>query len=317
VSYLNSSLFEPTELENSTIEISGLRDRYNLPLLSATVLKDANGKRLTGERNTLDYLFAFLDAYDFASEGTEDIQEQQKSIINAAVLGLIFEKINGYKDGSFFTPGFITMYMCRETLRRAVVQKFNDAKGWHCKNLDEVYDKIDDRNEANAVVNSLKICDPAVGSGHFLVSALNEIIAIKADLKILQDLDGKRIKEYRFEVINDELVVTDEDEDTLFEYKPNSRESQRIQQMLFHEKQTIIENCLFGVDINPNSVKICRLRLWIELLKNAYYKTTSGSSGTSNLGGSQVNKKRERLPIFLKCENQKRKSVYLPTWHWN
>jgi type II restriction/modification system DNA methylase subunit YeeA len=207
--------------------------------------------------------------------------------------------------------------MCRETLRRAVVQKFNDAKGWHCKNLDEVYDKIDDRNEANAVVNSLKICDPAVGSGHFLVSALNEIIAIKADLKILQDLDGKRIKEYRFEVINDELVVTDEDEDTLFEYKPNSRESQRIQQMLFHEKQTIIENCLFGVDINPNSVKICRLRLWIELLKNAYYKTTSGSSGTSNLGGSQVNKKRERLPIFLKCENQKRKSVYLPTWHWN
>ena len=42
---------------------------------------------------------------------------------------------------------------------------------------------------------------------------------------------------------------------------------------MFHEKQIIIENCLFGVDINPNSVKICRLRLWIELLKNAYYKT--------------------------------------------
>ncbi len=147
VPYLNSSLFEPTELESDTIEISGLRDRYNLPLLSATVLKDANGKRLTGERNTLDYLFAFLDAYDFASEGTEDIQEQQKSIINAAVLGLILKKINGYKDGSFFTPGFITMYMCRETLRRAVVQKFNDAKGWTCENLDDIYDKIDDHSK--------------------------------------------------------------------------------------------------------------------------------------------------------------------------
>jgi len=46
---------------------------------------------------------------------------------NASVLGLIFEKINGYKDGSFFTPGFITMYMCRETIRKAVVQKFNEA----------------------------------------------------------------------------------------------------------------------------------------------------------------------------------------------
>ena len=48
--------------------------------------------------------------------------------------------------------------------------------------------------------------------------------------------------------------------------------SHRIQKTLFHEKQSLIENSLFGVDINPNSVKICRLRLWIELLKHAYYK---------------------------------------------
>ncbi|WP_391527350.1 Eco57I restriction-modification methylase domain-containing protein [Elizabethkingia anophelis] len=44
-----------------------------------------------------------------------------------------------------------------------------------------------------------------------------------------------------------------------------------MQKAIFHEKETLIENCLFGVDINPNSVNICRLRLWIELLKNAYY----------------------------------------------
>jgi type II restriction/modification system DNA methylase subunit YeeA len=111
-----------------------------------------------------------------------------------------------------------------------------------------------------------------VGSGHFLVSALNEIISIKSDLRILSGRDGKRLKEYRVEVANDELVVTDEEGD-LFEYLPGNNESQRIQEALFHEKQTIIENCLFGVDINPNSVKICRLRLWIELLKNAYYLT--------------------------------------------
>ena len=122
------------------------------------------------------------------------------------------------------------------------------------------------RQQANDIINSLKICDPAVGSGHFLVSALNEMIAIKNDLKILQDRDGKRLKEYHFEVVNDELIVTDEDGE-LFEYNPTNKESQRVQQALFHEKQTIIENCLFGVDINPNSVKICRLRLWIELFE--------------------------------------------------
>lgn len=84
------------------------------------------GKPASGSKDTLAYLFEFLEAYDFSSEGNEDIQEESKSLINASVLGLIFEKINGYKDRSFYTPGFITMYMCRETIRRAVVQKFND-----------------------------------------------------------------------------------------------------------------------------------------------------------------------------------------------
>ena len=271
VPYLNSSLFEPTELEQRTLMVNFLKNEKPLPVISTTVLKNEQGKRRTGSLTTLEYLFSFLDAYDFASEGPEEIQEDNKTLINASVLGLIFEKINGYKDGSFFTPGFVTMHMCRETIRRAVLQKFKEEKGWEVDSIDALYDKIEDRTEANKLVNSIKICDPAVGSGHFLVSALNELIAVKNDLKILQDRTGKRLKEYHVEVVNDELIVTDEDGE-LFEYNPTRKESQRIQETLFHEKQTIIENCLFGVDINPNSVKICRLRLWIELLKSAYYK---------------------------------------------
>jgi hypothetical protein len=181
VPYLNSSLFEPTDIEHSCLFISQLKDG-KLPILSSTVLKDNNGKKYKGEVFTLEYLFKFLDAYDFASEGSEEIQEENKTLINASVLGLIFEKINGYKDGSFFTPGFITMYMCRETIRRVVLQKFKEAKGWECQDLKELYNKIGDLQEANKIVNDLKICDPAVGSGHFLVSALNEIIAIKSEL---------------------------------------------------------------------------------------------------------------------------------------
>jgi hypothetical protein len=290
VPYLNSSLFEPTELEQQTIFISNLKDDKTIPVLASTVLKDQQGKKRTGSLNTLNYLFEFLDAYDFSSEGQEEIQEENKSLINASVLGLIFEKINGYKDGSFFTPGFITMYMSRQTIRKAVVQKFNETKNWNCHDLDELYDRIDDRREANEIVNSLKICDPAVGSGHFLVSALNEMIAIKHDLKILQDRNGRRLKEYQVEVVNDELIVTDE-EGQLFDYNPNSPESQRVQQSLLHEKQSLIENCLFGVDINPNSVKICRLRLWIELLKNAYYKNDTELETLPN------------IDINIKCGN--------------
>jgi hypothetical protein len=290
VPYLNSSLFEPTDSEQVTLFISNLRDDKAIPVISSTVLKDKQGKKLTGELPPLEYLFEFLNAYDFSSEGSEDIQEDNKTLINASVLGLIFEKINGYKDGSFFTPGFITMYMCRETIRKAVVQKFNETKQWNCETIEELYDKIADRKEANEIVNSIKICEPAVGSGHFLVSALNEMIAVKSDLKILQDREGKRLKEYHVEVVNDELVVTDDDGE-LFEYKPSNKESQRIQETLFHEKQTLIENCLFGVDINANSVKICRLRLWIELLKNAYYKNATELETLPN------------IDINIKCGN--------------
>lgn len=274
VPYLNSSLFEPTDLEQVTLIISNLRDDKKMPIFSQTVLKDSQGKRKKGNISTIEYIFEFLNAYDFSSEGSGEIQEDNKTLINASVLGLIFEKINGYKDGSFFTPGFITMYMCRETIKKAVVQKFNEIKNWNCKDLNEIFDKIDDKKEANSIINSLKICDPAVGSGHFLVSALNEIIAIKSKLKVLLDRSGKTLRDYTIEVENDDLIVVDDDGD-LFEYNPLNKESQRIQETLFHEKQTIIENCLFGVDINPNSVKICRLRLWIELLKNAYYKNAT------------------------------------------
>ncbi len=309
VPYLNSSLFESTEVERDGIFISQLKD-LELPIISGTVLKDLSGKKRTGKLNALKYLFAFLDAYDFASEGSEDIQEDNKTLINASVLGLIFEKINGYKDGSFFTPGFITMYMCRETIRRAVVQKFNEAavernlQGFKSlEGFDEIFDTIGthfSKEEANGIINSLKICDPAVGSGHFLVSALNELIAIKSELKILLDRQGKTLRDYHVEVQNDELMVFDDDGE-LFSYNPKSKESQRVQETLFHEKQTIIENCLFGVDINPNSVKICRLRLWIELLKNAYYRV--GGVETRCIASLQVLETLPNIDINIKCGN--------------
>jgi hypothetical protein len=221
------------------------------------------------------------------------------------VLGLIFEKINGYKDGSFFTPGFITMYMCCETIRKAVIQKFSEVKKWNCQTIEDLKEDMADfikkhpkgrkeaRKEANQIVNSLKICDPAVGSGHFLVSALNEIIAIKNDLSILEDRAGESLNSYEITTENDELVILN-DNAQLFKYLPNSKESQRVQETLFHEKQTIIENCLFGVDINPNSVKICRLRLWIELLKNAYYSPESNFTELQTLPNIDIN---------IKCGN--------------
>ena len=293
VPYLNSSLFEVSELEHRTILMSNLDSKLLLSIPNTTVLKDKKGKPKFTKLTTLEYLFQFLDAYDFASEGEEDVREDAKALINASVLGLIFEKINGHKDGAVFTPGFITMYICREAIEKTVIRKFNEYYGWGCVTIVDLHNKISDIPQANHIINSLKICDPAVGSGHFLVSALNEIIRLKYELGILSDINGKRIRDYKVEIINDELVITDDEGDT-FGYNPQSPESQRVQETLFMEKQTIIENCLFGVDINPNSVKICRLRLWIELLKNAYYTKESGYVHLETLPNIDIN---------IKCGN--------------
>lgn len=186
-------------------------------------------------------------------------------------------------------------------MRRAVVDKFNKLKGWNCADFEDLKDRIEYgqrevRIETNQIINSIKICDPAVGSGHFLVSALNELIAIKSELGVLQDRQEqpKRIKDYDVRVEQDELVISDEDGD-YFKYNPSDTTSQRIQEALFEEKQEIIENCLFGVDLNPKSVEICRLRLWIELLKNAYYYR--------NEDGKRVLQTLPNIDINIKCGN--------------
>jgi adenine-specific DNA-methyltransferase len=285
IPYLNSSLFEESVLETNVLSIELLKDRLTMPFFGSTVLTDHNNKNRIGDAKTLKYLLDFLGAYSFGSSA--DVTNVGETIINAAVLGLIFEKLNGYKDGSFFTPSFITMYMCRETIRKAVVQKIappiNEPAYTDFEDLKNRmgYLNAQKRSEYNAIVNAIKICDPAVGSGHFLVSALNEMIAVKAELGILQDRNGRLLDRYSISVENDELLVWDTETQSEFQYRVSTKnghigllpELQRVQETLFHEKQTIIENCLFGVDINPKSVSICQLRLWIELLKNAYYKS--------------------------------------------
>ena len=278
VPYLYSSLFEYSKLESDLIPINCLSDG-DMDLYPRTILKDKSGRRLEGKINSLKYLLDFLNAYSFGSDTeTIDIKRKKKTktIITAPVLGLVFEKINGYKDGAYFTPSYITEYMSREAIRRVIVDKFCKANDWDCKTIGEVAtligNDIESKQKANAIVNSITICDPAVGSGHFLVSALNELMLIKYELGILMLHNDAHdsFDKYELHIVDDELVISNPD--GFFRYNPADHDSYVVQKTIFEEKKTIIENCLFGVDINPKSVEICHLRLWIELLKNAYYE---------------------------------------------
>ncbi|WQR90698.1 class I SAM-dependent DNA methyltransferase [Helicobacter pylori] len=302
IPYLNSSLFDKTPLELKGHEIK-LLDNKKLEIYKNSVLKKDNPKQ--EPLPLLKYLFEFLRIYDFTTTPKDIKDNQNKSesrLINPSVLGLVFEKLNGYKEGSFYTPSFITSYMCKESITPIVLDKFNQTYNIECENLTELRNYFKDnysykegkRKEYLNTLLTLRVCDPAVGSGHFLVSALNEMVLIAYELGLIASLYACDLK-----LENDEIIIHYTLTGKIFNYKKPHSENDphhQIQKELFELKKDIIENCLFGVDINPNSCEITKLRLWIELLKYSYYIFEEGKN-TNNL---------ETLPnidINIKCAN--------------
>ncbi|GAA8930863.1 class I SAM-dependent DNA methyltransferase [Helicobacter pylori] len=301
IPYLNSSLFDKTPLESKGHEIK-LLNNEPLEIYPKSILKKDKDYQ-EKDFSLLEYLFTFLHVYDFTTT-PKDIKDHKNTsesrLINPSVLGLVFEKLNGYKEGSFYTPSFITSYMCKESITPIVLDKFNAIYEWDCKDIKALRGKID-RNfsdqkakEYLQLLLALRICDPAVGSGHFLVSALNEMVFIAYELGLIASLYRHSLR-----LENDEIIIQHTQTGEIFNYTKVHSENDphhHIQKELFELKKSIIENCLFGVDINPNSCEITKLRLWIELLKYSYYIFEEGKN-TDAL---------ETLPnidINIKCGN--------------
>ncbi|WP_121296602.1 class I SAM-dependent DNA methyltransferase [Helicobacter pylori] len=303
IPYLNSSLFDKTPLESKGYEIKSL-DNKPLEIYPKSVLKKHEDYQKEKKAlPLLEYFFKFLRLYKFTTT-PKDIKDNtntsESRLINPSVLGLVFEKLNGYKEGSFYTPSFITSHMCSESITTIVLDKFNQKYNIECENLKELKNylknsyKEDKRKEYLQVLFALRICDPAVGSGHFLVSALNEMVWIAYELGLITSLYRHSLR-----LENDEIIIQHTQTGEIFNYKKPHSENDphhQIQKELFELKKDIIENCLFGVDINPNSCEITKLRLWIELLKYSYYIFEEGKN-TNAL---------ETLPnidINIKCGN--------------
>ncbi len=302
IPYLNSSLFDKTPLESKGHEIKSL-DNKSLEIYPKSVLKKDKDYQKEKSLPLLEYFFKFLHVYKFTTT-PEDIKDKidtnESRLINPSVLGLVFEKLNGYKEGSFYTPSFITSYMCKESITPIVLDKFNQTYKIECDNLKELKNylknsyKEDKRKEYLQLLLALRVCDPAVGSGHFLVSALNEMVWIAYELGLIASLYACDLK-----LENDEIIIHHAQTGEIFNYKKPHSENDphhQIQKELFELKKSIIENCLFGVDINPNSCEITKLRLWIELLKYSYYIFEKGKN--TNMLETLPN-----IDINIKCAN--------------
>ncbi len=188
------------------------------------------------------------EAIDLLEESELTIKGNGGRTLNPDILGYIYEKVinilttEGRKGlGAYYTPEEITSYIAKNTIEPTVVEKIKKVLKNHSgfdlnfNSIGEVLDvnkpKTRDGDILREIldeINKIRILDPAVGSGHFLISAL----------KILTDIK-KRICNIMREPIN-----------------------------MYNIKLEIVLNNLYGVDIDGSAVEIAKLRLWLALIEN-------------------------------------------------
>ncbi|HOI24775.1 MAG TPA: Eco57I restriction-modification methylase domain-containing protein [Caldisericia bacterium] len=184
----------------------------------------------------INAFFEFLFAHSFTIE--ENSLEDEDLQLNPEFLGIIFERLVNKADGAVYTPRTEVDLMCRLSLLKWLQKNLD-----HTVKVDNLYElffkeseKEDEqkqgsfsRKEAIEILEKLQsitICDPAVGSGAFLVGMMQVLDEIEQSLKQRYQINGSSV---------------------------------------FDRKKEIIKNCLYGVEVKEWAVWICQLRLWLSL----------------------------------------------------
>lgn len=287
VPFLNGGLFDKEEHDEHILTFKS--KLFHHKDFEDTMLTEKNKDN---SRGFLD----FLDAFNFTVH--EDSPDDHTVAVDPEMLGHIFENLlEDNKDkGAFYTPKEIVHYMCQESLTEyltthlskeytvykeignAQVELFgNETKTGQLKMVEQLGDKALNRDDVayivkhkdishltkaqlkkiDSLLDTVKICDPAIGSGAFPMGLLQEIHTIK-------------------EVIAFELQQL---------WKPAD------------VKENIIQNSIYGVDIEKGAVDIARLRFWLSLvvdeekpraLPNLDYKIVVGDSLVSKFEGEII-----------------------------
>ena len=240
VPFLNGGLFECLDAlkddENKQKNIEVLRDGFSRePYWMAFIPNHLFWQEDDGGHEGLIHI---LNRYNFTVE--ENTPSNVQIALDPELLGKVFENLLGTYNpetsktarkgsGSFYTPREIVDFMVDESLKTYLLQ---NVKGMTDDQTKILFDNnIDSYNECNKeaiiiAVKNIKILDPACGSGAFPMGALHRMV------QIIQKCGG-----------------TKDDEKSVYQLK-----------------LSLIENCLYGVDIQPIAVQICKLRFFISLI---------------------------------------------------
>ena len=231
-------------------------------------------------------IITLFDQYEFTID-ENDVNDGDVAL-DPELLGKVFENLLGAYNpetqatarnatGSFYTPREIVDYMVEESLKNYLRGKL--SLGENDSRLDELFDKGKaaekastgfSHDEEKAILEALYACriiDPACGSGAFPMGILNCMVRL---LKRLDDDTGTSIREYllkRYREDKDRRDPTETEEDRqerLEEIEKRFAEGKMYPD--YARKLYLIENCIYGVDIQPIATQISKLRFFISLL---------------------------------------------------
>ncbi|SNS70470.1 Eco57I restriction-modification methylase [Granulicella rosea] len=233
VKYLNGGLFEETD-------------------------EDKDSKvRITDDpfKQIFDKADGLFEAFNFTI--TESTPLDVEIAVDPEMLGKIFEElVTGRHDsGSYYTPKPVVSFMCREALKGYLAKSVSAEQSSALERFVDRHEP-DDIHDAEAVLNALRtvtVCDPACGSGAYLLGMMHELLDLRQCLFQTRHVDQKT---------------------------------------MYQRKLDIIQTNIYGVDIAEFAVNIARLRLWLSLavdfdgpapepLPNLDYKIEVGDSISS------------------------------------
>ena len=251
-------------------------DRYrrligSVPFLNGGLFEEAAYERLPAiqvpDRCFPQIFEELFDKFNFTV--SESTPLEQEVAVDPEMLGTIFEELvtGKHEQGAYYTPKPIVSYMCRQALTCYLQRELRKENSIAIRDFIEEKDPsgLSDPEAALKALQMVTVCDPACGSGAYLLGMLHELMELRGAL--------------------------------FGENKLGAEKS-------YQRKLEIIQRNLYGVDIDPFAVNIARLRLWLSLavefdddalpppLPNLEFKVEVGDSicgpSTSGVGGPLI-----------------------------
>jgi methylase of polypeptide subunit release factors len=206
-------------------------DWLNTELLLPDTLFSNNERTKEGDAGT--GILDVFDRYNFTVNEAEPLQKEVA--VDPEMLGKVFENLLPenlrHTGGTFYTPRPIVSYMCQQSLINYLATHVPDVPREEVEQfirIGELPDVISrNAQKLDKLLEDVTVCDPAIGSGAFAVGMMHEIVRARELLATVADVPKRSTYEL---------------------------------------KRHVIQNSLYGVDIDPGAVEIAKLRLWLSLV---------------------------------------------------